>query len=251
MTRFEIFGGLTVWHQGRDRTPSPPKVRQMLALLLVQSNRVVHVDTIIDELWDTEPPASAVTTTQTYVYQLRKLIGGAGLVGSSGELLVTQSPGYLLRVDPDQVDETAFRARVARGRGLLAHGRHEEASALLREALAGWVGSPLSNVTRGRLLSAHVVHLEELRIAALMAWVEAQFALGRHRDLIADLRALVTEHPLNEWFHGRLIEALGRAGRRSEALLAYQTLRTTLADELGLDPSAEIQALQRTVLRSA
>jgi DNA-binding SARP family transcriptional activator len=151
-------------------------------------------------------------------------------------------------VAPDQLDAHVFERLVAEGRTLLADGQFEAAAQGLRGALSLWRGPALANITPGRLLEGHVAHLEELRIRAIELRIQAESALGRHRELIPDLRALVAAHPLNEWLHGRLIDALYRAGRRGEALLAYQNLRATLNEELGLEPSAELQRLQRQVL---
>jgi SARP family transcriptional regulator, regulator of embCAB operon len=250
MIQFQVLGGLGVSHGGRDYTPTPPKVRQVLALLLLRSNRVVHVDTIISELWDDEPPASALTTTRTYIYQLRKIFAAEGLAAPAGDLLVTTPQGYMLKLHRYQVDDTVFGMHVELGRAHIDGSRFVKASDTLRRALDMWTGTPLANVSWGRSLRVHVVHLEELRIAAIKLYVQAEFALGHHRYLIGHLRALVAEYPFNEWLHGRLIEALGHVGRRGEALMAYQALRTTLANELGLDPSAELQRIQQQVLRT-
>jgi DNA-binding SARP family transcriptional activator len=137
---------------------------------------------------------------------------------------------------------------VIEGKTLLEEGRPEQASQRLREGLALWRGPALANITPGRLLEGHVAHLEELRIRAIELRIRADSALGRHRELIPELRSLVSAHPLNEWLHGRLIDALHRAGRRGEALMAYRSLRAALNEELGLEPSGELQRLQRQVL---
>ncbi|PZG53346.1 hypothetical protein C1I98_05485 [Spongiactinospora gelatinilytica] len=247
-SRFTVLGPMEVMHGGRACTPSAPKVRQVLALLLVSANRLVLVDSIIQELWGNNPPKSALTTTQTYIYHLRSLIERERLSGTGRELLVTKPFGYTLLVDQDQLDQGRFDRLVTQAAGLLRQGRYEAASADLREALALWQGPPLANVTQGPLLRSHVVHLADRRTHAMELRIEADLHLGRHRDLIGELRSLIAENPLHEWLHAQLVNVLSQAGRRAEALAAFQNLREILARELGLDPSPAVQRLHREVL---
>ncbi|MEV4636620.1 AfsR/SARP family transcriptional regulator [Actinoplanes sp. NPDC049548] len=248
--RFNILGALEMRHEMRVCTPTAPKVRWVLALLLCRANRIVGIDALTEELWGTEPPRSAVTTTQTYIYQLRKKFEREGIADRPEDLLETRPPGYLLRLRDEELDSIVFERLAEEGRVLLAGGHVEQAAERLRQALALWRGPVLANVPVGRLLEAHVAHLEESRIRALELRITADTLLGRHRELIPELRSLTSAYPLNEWLHGRLIEALHRAGRRGEALMAYQDLRRILDDELGLEPSEELQLLQREVLGS-
>ncbi|SBT42866.1 DNA-binding transcriptional activator of the SARP family [Micromonospora auratinigra] len=245
---FNILGALEVKHEGNICTPTAPKVQWVLALLLCRANQIVSIGSLTEELWGTEPPRSAVTTTQTYIYQLRKKFEREGIAARPEERLETRPPGYLLRVGDAELDADRFERQVERGRELLAQGRADVAADLLRDALAMWRGPALANVPVGRLLEGHVAHLEESRVRALELRIEADIALGRHRELIPELRLLVAAYPLNEWMHGELIQALHRAGRRGEALQAYQNLRDILNEELGLDPSPELQRMQREVL---
>lgn len=247
MSRFNLLGTLEIIKDGRLSVPTAPKVRGVLALLLVRANHVVDIDSIIAELWGVNPPRSAVTTTQTYVYHLRRKFERE-LTSDGAEMLCTAPPGYVLRVPEENLDVVRFERLARQGRALLEEDRYEEAARRLREALALWRGAPLSNVPVGRLLEAHIAHLEETRIRALELRIQADNALGRHRELIPELRSLVAAYPLNEWFHGQLIGALHRAGRRGEALRAYQNVRAVLGEELGLEPSVELQRLQRDVL---
>jgi SARP family transcriptional regulator, regulator of embCAB operon len=249
MLEFRILGPLEVLDQGVLRTPTPPKVRCTLALLLLRANQVVPLDALIEELWGENPPNSAVTTAQTYIYQLRKAFGEQS--GQDCEWLATRTPGYLMRVSPAQLDTSRFETLFDRGRQALHAGAPEEASRILREAMGLWSGPALANVSLGRLLEAHVVHLTELRSRALELRIQADAELGRHRELIGELRGLVAADPLNEWLYAQLIVALSRCGRRSEALQCYQELRLVLNEQLGLDPQPELQRLQRAVLTDA
>ncbi|GAA3343116.1 AfsR/SARP family transcriptional regulator [Amorphoplanes nipponensis] len=246
--KFNVLGPLEVTSEGTDRTPTPPKVRRVLALLLLRANQVVSVDALIEELWGEHPPMSAVTTAQTYIYQLRRSFNRHQVAPQRPEWLVTTAPGYLMYVDPEQIDAHSFQTMSWQGRQLLDNGRTAEAAAVLRRALDLWRGPALANVLTGRLLESHAVHLEEERLRTLELRILADAELGRHHELIGELRSLVAAHPLNEWFHGQLIAALSRCGRRSEALQAYQNLRVLLHDQLGLDPQPELQRLQREVL---
>lgn len=248
MLQFKVLGPLEVLDGGRVCTPTPPKVRRVLALLLLRANQVVPMDAIIEELWDDQPPVSAVGTTQTYVYQLRKCLDRGDVPREGGEWLTTRPPGYLMSVHPDQLDASAFERLARQGRQLLDGGRPEDASRVLHRALALWNGASLANVGQGRLLGAHAVHLEEQRLRVLELRIQADAELGRHRELVGEMRSLVLKHPLNEWFHGQLIVALSRSGRRGEALEAYQNLREVLGSQLGLDPQPDMQRLQREVL---
>jgi SARP family transcriptional regulator, regulator of embCAB operon len=244
--KFSLLGPLEVVLNGRVVTPSPPKVREVLAFMLLNVNSVVRMEAIIEELWENNPPRSAFTTVQTYIYQLRKVLGQAGSSGSAE--LLTKPPGYALCTARSNVDVFVFEDLFMVGRSLLEKGEPAEASLRLSHALSLWKGPALASVTLGRLLGPHATRLEEKRIQALELRVHADMQLGRHRDLIAELKSLVATHPLKEWFHAQLILALYRSGRRGEALQAYQNLWQMLRDELGLEPSQELQRLQREVL---
>jgi DNA-binding SARP family transcriptional activator len=248
MAWFKILGGLEIIQDGRSLTPSPPKVRQVLALLVLRSGQVVLPESLTEELWGSHPPKSAATTVQTYIYHLRKIFAQAGLESPEGELLATRLPGYVLRIPASATDLHAFDRLVDEGRGDLAAGRPEPAAAVLRQALGLWNGPVLANVSLGRVLEGHVIRIEERRILALQLRIQSDLELGRHRELVGELRSLAVAHPLNEWFHSRLISVLAQCGRRSEALRAYQDLRRVLREELGLDPSSEVQRLQQEVL---
>jgi DNA-binding SARP family transcriptional activator len=240
--RYFILGPLEVLRDSEIRTPTAPKTASVLALLLLNAGRLVLTETLMEDIWLDAPPPSAATTLQTYIYQIRCLLGR--------DVISTRPGGYVFPVDEPDLDLLAFRARFAAGRRLLSAGRALEALDELQAALALWRGSPLTNVRAGRVLELEIQQLEEERRRAAELCVEAAFAAGHHRHVIADLKHMVAEDPYNEWLHARLIEALTVAGRRREALSVYSGLRKLLAEQLGLDPMRELRELERHVLES-
>lgn len=236
--RFDVLGPLRVLEGERDLTPGPAKHRTLLAALLLQPGRPLTVDRLIAEVWGEEPPASAEAVLRVYVSALRKVVDG----------IRTVPGGYLLDVDPDQVDAHRFERLVAAGRRTRDAGRTAEAADDLRAALALWRGPALAGIDSGELRRAHAVPLEELRLTALEERVALDLALGRGGEVAGELRALVAAHPLRERAWGQLILALDQAGRRSEALRAYREVRRLLVDELGLEPGAELREAHERVL---
>ncbi|MFE6721725.1 BTAD domain-containing putative transcriptional regulator [Streptomyces albidoflavus] len=247
--RFNLVGPFEiVADDGRVYRPGTPKVCQTLALLLTRPRGIVTTESLIEELWGDRPPRSATTTLQTYVYHSRRMLINENLVPEDRQLIVTSAPGYSIQVDEDEVDAKIFERLVTRARRELADGQPESALHTSTDALELWRGPVLSGSPAGSILGGHIVHLEELRIRAYEIRIEAEERLGRYRESIPELCRLVSDYPLNEWFHSQLISALGATGRRAEALQAYQSLRKVLADELGLEPSAELQQLQLQLL---
>ncbi|MGA8113059.1 MAG: AfsR/SARP family transcriptional regulator [Actinocatenispora sp.] len=246
--QFTLLGPLQVIHSGKAITPSAPKVRQVLALLLLRSNQMVGMDSVIEELWNGHPPRSAVTTAQTYIYQLRKAFAATSTDSDAESLLGTSSPGYCLSIEDDQLDYRRFDRLVLQSQDEQAAGRTGRAAELVEQALDMWTGRALSNVYCGPMLTSYAAHLEEKRMAALELHIQLDMQLGRHRKLIAELRSLVAAHPFNEWIHAQLILALSKAGRRNEALQSYHSVRAMLNAELGLDPSAELQRVHHEIL---
>ncbi|WP_406636091.1 BTAD domain-containing putative transcriptional regulator [Amycolatopsis sp. WGS_07] len=242
-----VLGPLRLIHNERDITPHAPKIRPVLALLLMHAKQVVGVDTIVEELWQENPPRSAVTTAQTYIYQMRKTFISE-LGRKAGELVIrTIPPGYVFGGEND-LDVTLFDQLVTEAQRFRAAGRPEECANRARRALSLWSGPALANVEKGELLRNFATHLEDKRLMALELRIEAEMQLGRHRELVSELRTLVALHPFNEWFHSQLITALNAGGRRYEALEAYRQVRILLADELGLTPSIALQRLHQDIL---
>ncbi|GAA5075259.1 AfsR/SARP family transcriptional regulator [Streptomyces similanensis] len=247
--RFNLIGPFEiVTDDGRIYRPGTPKVCQTLALLLTRPNEIITAESLIQELWGQRPPRSAVTTLQTYVYHARRMFANERLTDPDRSLIVTSPPGYAIQVADGEVDVQVFERLVNEARRELADDEPALALGTVGEALDLWRGPALANFPAGDVLTGHIAHLEELRIRAYEIRIEAKDRLGQHRESIPELRRLVSEHPLNEWFHSRLIAALGATGRRAEALQAYQNVRRLLADELGLEPSLELKRLQLRIL---
>lgn len=233
---FRILGPFEASRGGRALQLPAGKPRALLAVLLLRSGQVVSVDTLVDELWGEEPPPTAVKNVQGYVARLRRALGNG--------VLVTQAPGYALRIDEQHLDSSRFQA-------LLEEARHEEPPAAadrLREALALWRGPPLAEFTYESFAQEEIRRLEDLRLVALEDRIEADLALGHHEDVLSELESLVRAHPLRERLQGALLVALYRCGRQAEALEAYRAARRRFVDELGVEPSPELQLLERAIL---
>lgn len=247
--RFGILGSLEVYNGETLVTPTSPKLRHVLAALILHANRPIRPESLIEELWSHEPPASAATTLQTYIYRLRKKLGVYRRAGER-EILVTINSSYLVRTQADQLDLTLFEQLSRLGQEALQDGKPERASSLLGQSLSLWRGNMLEDISVGPLLESRLVHFEEARLRAFETWMEAGLQLGRHHELIPELKALTTGHPLHEGFPAQLMLALYRSDRRLEALEVYRALRHRLVGELGVDPSNELVQLHRAILRA-
>jgi DNA-binding SARP family transcriptional activator len=242
---FRVLGPLEVVVDGRDRTPSAAKERALLSLLLVQPNQVVPTDRLIDELWDGEPPASAAAGLRVLVSRVRKALADAG----EGERILTQPVGYQLVVQTGELDAERFDELVADGRARLAAGDGAAAGARLREADGLWRGAALVEVADRLFARAAATRLDEARLVALEDRIEADLLTGQHGPLVAELDALTSAHPLRERLWGARMLALYRSGRQADALRAYQDLRDSLVDELGIDPSPALVDLEAAIIR--
>lgn len=249
----KILGPLEAHVNGKSIAPTAAKPRQILALLALHIGQVVTVPALIEELWGMNPPRSALTTLQTYIMQLRRRIEAALAVsGASGakEVLVTRYGGYMLDVAPDDVDAYRFERLVAGGAKALEEGKNDTASQLLRSALEMWRGQALVDVQIGLRLGVEVTRLEESRLAVLESRIDADLRLGRHNTLLSELSVLAARYPIHENLCAFYMLALYRSGRQWRALEVFKQLRQTLVDELGVEPSARLQHLQRAILNS-
>ena len=234
---FRLLGPLEVRSEGAPVQLGGPKQRALLALLLVDAGRTVSTDRLIDALWGEEPPRTAATSLQNFVSQLRKQLGP--------EVLVTKPPGYLLRIDPLQVDVNRVNALVTEARAAAAG----ERAAKLREAIELWRGPPLAEFGFEAFAQSEIARLEELRLALIEERIEAEIEEGRAAEVVGELEALVGEHPVRERFREQLMLALYQSGRQAEALEAFQEGRRVLVEELGIDPSPRLQQLHSAILR--
>ncbi|AZM50656.1 hypothetical protein DMB38_08980 [Streptomyces sp. WAC 06738] len=247
---FSLLGPLRMHEQGCSYTPTAPKQRQLLSLLLLNANQVVSTRTCIEELWENTPPNTALSTVQSYILQLRRILRRVPRVGSleaARRILETRDGGYLLTVRGDELDTNTFATLVASGRSKL-YTDDVAATELLGRALALWQGSVLADVQVGPVVRAYAVGLEEDRMSVQEQRIDADLRLGRHREVLGELSSLTTKLPTRESLHARLILAMYRSGRRSQALEVVHRLRTTLREELGLEPSPMIRNLQQAVL---
>ncbi|MEV5681732.1 BTAD domain-containing putative transcriptional regulator [Streptomyces sp. NPDC052164] len=242
--------------------------RQVLSLLLAHANHVVTLESLVEELWGDAPPRLARKTVQTYIYHVRKALregtqGTDGTARAEGTAaadgaqdrepprLETESRGYRLRVAKGQLDLWRFEELCAAGQAAQSRGDARATSDAYREALALWRGRPFSGSAAGVLLSAQQARLEDLRMGALERRVEADMALGHHRELLSELKGLAIDHPLSEVICGQLMTAATRSGQRQVALDAYSRLRAAMIAELGLEPSTGLRSLQQSVLEDA
>jgi DNA-binding SARP family transcriptional activator len=235
--QFHILGPLEVAGEDGPLRLGGAKQRALLALLALNAGRVIPTDTLVDQLWGEHPPRTAVTSLQNFVSQLRKLLGP--------ETLMTRAPGYVLHVDPNQVDTFRFERLLAEARGAPP----AEREARLREALALWRGPPLADFAFEAFAQGDIRRLEELRAVALEERIAADLELGRHGELVSELEALVAQHPLRERLRGQLMLALYRSGRQAEALQGYHDARGVLVEELGIEPGRPLQELFSSILR--
>jgi DNA-binding SARP family transcriptional activator/class 3 adenylate cyclase len=242
---FRILGPLEVVHDGRSVALGGTRERAVLALLLLSPNRIVSAERLAEDLWGDNPPERGMHSLRVFVSRLRKALREAG----SDELVVTQAPGYLVHLDPADLDAARFERLVASARDQRRQGAHDQAAATLREALGLWRGPALADVADAPLARAEAARLEEIRQAALEERIEADLACGRHQELTAELDSLTRAHPLRERLWAQRMVALYRSDRQAEALRAYRDLRAILAEELGLEPNAALARLEGAILR--
>ncbi|MFK3983753.1 AfsR/SARP family transcriptional regulator [Micromonospora sp. NPDC050397] len=219
--------------------------QRILAVLLLDAGQVVPVSRLVEALWDDRPPPSAAKAVRNCVSSLRARL--AAVSGTTG-LIVSESGGYALRVRDDDVDLRVFAERVRHGRRLAADGNLGDAVTELRRALALWRGRAFTGVT-GRLIEMSAARLDEQRGAVQEECLSHELGLGGGAELVDEIAALVAAEPLRERAQGLLMLALYRAGRRSEALDAYQRMRRLLVQELGIEPGPELAELQQAILR--
>jgi DNA-binding SARP family transcriptional activator len=234
---FRLLGPLEVSERDRALALGGVKQRSVLAILLLQANELVSTDRLIDQLWGAEPPATCAKSVQVYVSRLRKEMGNGRLA--------TRAPGYVLRVDPSELDLARFEQLAGEAR----RADPQTAAGKLREALALWRGPALADLAYEPFAQVEIARLDELRLAVLEQRIDADLAVGRHAELVGELDALIARQPLRERLRGQLMLALYRSARQVEALDAYRAARRELSDELGLEPSEQLKRLEQAILR--
>ena len=246
--QFGILGPLQVTSRGIPLALGGAKQRAVLALLLLDANRIVSVDRLIDGLWGDRPPTRAASTLQVYLANLRKVLEPDRAPGSPTTMLHTRRPGYILEVSSQQLDVNRFEALAAEGRAALSAGRAAPASVLLREALAIWRGRLLEDLPAENFGPGVLARFDESKAGIIEEKIEADLASGRHLEVVGELEALVAEYPFRERLAGQWMLALYRCGRQRDALAVFAGVRHDLVEELGLEPSAELRALEQAML---
>ena len=244
--QFRILGPLEVQVDEGWSGINAAKWRTVLAVLLLQPGQVVSTDRLITEVWLDETPNRATNLISVYVHRLRRLIGDP-----DGKVLTTRAPGYQLLIDAEDIDAGRFAQLTSAGRQALSAGDFERASSVLGEAVGLWQGSrALADVPPSALVSAEASRLEESRIETVQLHIQADLGCGRHAQVVSQLHRLLADYPLREELWALLMRALQGSGRQAEALEAYAQAREVIAEELGVDPSAELQQLYQRMLQA-
>ncbi|MFE6894365.1 BTAD domain-containing putative transcriptional regulator [Streptomyces sp. NPDC057694] len=246
-----VLGPLCATVNGGSIVPTAGKPRQVLALLALYPSRVLPVATLMEEIWGTEPPQSAMTTLQTYIMQLRRCLGtamGPDEPKDAKNVLATRHGGYLLQIPQDSVDVHAYERLVASGQEAFEEGEDEKAAQRFRQALALWQGTALVDVRLGPVLEIEVMRLEESRLVTVERRIDADLRLGRHAELLAELVDLIARHPQHEGLHAQAMVALYRSGRQAAALEVYRKMWRRLTEDLGVEPSPQLQRLHQAIL---
>ncbi|WP_051468772.1 AfsR/SARP family transcriptional regulator [Actinomadura oligospora] len=248
-----VLGPLSIDNISVDMTPTARKPRKVLALLLLNHSRVVPISALMQELWDDDPPKTAPATLQTYVFRLRKQLAEAmGLSAAevANDILRTTQNGYLFVRESAVFDLSAYHRLSKAGSRAIDDADLRTAAESFGRALRLWRGPALTDVVPGPLIRAAVAGLEQSRLTMLDQRIELELRLGMHREMLGELATLVTHYPFREDLHAQFMIALYRSGYRGRALEAFQQLRQNMVNELGLEPSHRLQALQQSVLAS-
>ncbi|MFI5661879.1 BTAD domain-containing putative transcriptional regulator [Streptomyces sp. NPDC051684] len=249
--KIQVLGPLSAAVNGMSIVPTAGKPRQILALLALYPGRVVPVPTLMEEIWGTGLPQSALTTLQTYILQLRRRLGtamGPGVPAAAKDVLATRHGGYLLQIPSDAVDVREYEHLVTQGQQAADEDEDERAASCYRTALGLWQGAALVDVRTGPILEIEVLRLEESRLVTYERRIDADLRLGRHVEVIAELTDLIARHPQHEGLHSQAMVALYRSGRQAAALGVYQRLRARLIEDLGVEPAPQLQRLHHAIL---
>lgn len=243
VVRFGILGPLQVITGTEARVVSAPKQRIVLAALLLGAGRTVSAASLVEALWDASPPRNAAAVIRNYVMRLRRALGPVGgrIVGQpSGLAIELRCLGEFDLIEVDHLARAAWAAAEA--------GQWRRVSSLLTKALRLWRGDPLVDVPSAALARRESARFTELRLQLIESRIDADLRLGRHKELVADLRRLVAEHPLREHIRAQLMSACYHCGLQAEALQVYRDARETLVSELGIEPGRELREMHRRIL---
>jgi SARP family transcriptional regulator, regulator of embCAB operon len=245
--RFGVLGPLQASANGAELPLGAAKQRAVLAILLINRNRIVPIDSLIDAVWQEQPPPEARGSLHAHISRLRRLVSDAGADGAA--VVASARPGYRLNVPDEACDLGRFAIEQKAGIGAAAGGRFEEASSHLSAALSEWRGPVLEDLRDFGFVDPFAAALTEDKLVALTARAEAEIACGRTHSIISELEALVVEHPYREPLWAQLITAYYLAERQYDALEAYGRLKNMLADDLGIDPGPTLRGLHQRILR--
>jgi DNA-binding SARP family transcriptional activator len=254
--RYEVLGPIRVVGSEEPAFISARKIEILFAALLARRDQVITTDQLIREIWGETPPRRADASLHVYVSQLRKFLNrsaSAPRATTSGEAragspIITRPLGYMLRIGTDELDATDFQSLMDEGRELHHQGRYGETVIILEKALRIWRGAALDDLREGLITYSFATWLEEMRLDCMETLIEAYMNLGRHREVVGRLYALTAEYPLRESFYRHLMQALYRSDRQADALAVYQSARTRLKEELGLEPCQALQKLNYEIL---
>jgi DNA-binding SARP family transcriptional activator len=244
--RYEILGPVRVLDDQGAWSVGARKVETLLVALLIRADQTVGVEALVTEIWGDNAPRRAIGGLHVYVSQLRKLLTRSGRYPDP---VVTRPSGYLLRLGSGELDLHTFLHRTELGRAHARAGRHQQAAAVCQAALALWRGPVLDDVRHGPIVGGFVTWLTEAYLECTETMVDAQLALGHHREMVGLLRSLTVEHPLRETFYRQLMLALHRSQRRADALLVYRSAQRKLEHELGNEPCRALQDLYFAIVR--
>ena len=245
--RVGVLGPVAAWDGDKELAVGQPRQQAVLGILAMRANRVISRGELVDAVWGQDPPASAEGGVYTYVAGLRRVIEPNRSLRGPGRVLVSSGAGYVLHLVPGQPDAVAFEQNLARARQLRKAEDLSGAVGALNAALALWRGIAFAGVP-GPFAETERVRLGELRSAAAEERADVLLSLGRHEEVVPDLTAMVTDHPLRERMRGLLMIALYRCGRQAEALRVFAAGRRVLAEELGIDPGADLSRIHQQVL---
>jgi SARP family transcriptional regulator, regulator of embCAB operon len=251
--KVKILGPLEASLNEVSIAPTAHKPRQTLAMLAISAGQLVPVSMLVEELWPDGPPRSATQLVQTYVLRLRQLIDDAMRVETAGaakQILITRPGGYTLDVAPEEIDVHRFQKFARAGERAMELGDHKAASSLLASALETWRGPALVDVRIGARLAVEVERLEQSRLGVTESRIDVDLQLGRHHQLLGELAELTALYPLHERLCEQYMTALYLCGCKWKALEIFRRLRQRLIDELGVEPSVQVQRLQRAILNA-